>query len=135
LYGWKSSPTAMPKLVWTATRSCANGTRRFAGRGARLVQPSFHPAPSGRLATFNGSTQDRIGSGLIASFEPLSPIAWDRISAHPNRGLPAPRPYPGLARPGRAWIKSGRYWIAYRTRPRLLIVAVFYETADIPGRI
>jgi hypothetical protein len=29
----------------------------------------------------------------------------------------------------------GRYWVAYRTTPRLRIDAVFYETADIPGRL
>ncbi len=26
-------------------------------------------------------------------------------------GLPAPRPYPWLARPGWAWLKAGRYWV------------------------
>jgi hypothetical protein len=49
--------------------------------------------------------------------------------------LSAPRPYPDLARPGLAWIKAGRYWIAYRTKPRVIIVAVFYDTANIPGRL
>ena len=55
--------------------------------------------------------------------------------SNPGAGLSAPRPYPALAQKGRAWIKAGRYWIAYRTKPRLLIVAVFYETANIPGRL
>jgi plasmid stabilization system protein ParE len=62
-------------------------------------------------------------------------VAERRIAGHPEAGLSAPRPYPKLARPGRAWIKAGRYWIAYRTKAPLLIVAVFYETANIPGRL
>ena len=62
--------------------------------------------------------------------------AWQQITADPAAGLPAPRPYKdqGIARSGRAWVQAGRYWIAYRTRPPLAIVAVFYETANIPGR-
>ncbi len=57
------------------------------------------------------------------------------IEEDPSAGLPAPRPYPALARPGRLWVKAGRYWIGYRRRPSLGIVAVFYDAADIPGRI
>ena len=61
--------------------------------------------------------------------------AWEKIAASQASGLPAPRPYPRLAQPGRVWIKSGRYWIAYRTEPDPVIVAVFFETANIPGRL
>ena len=57
-----------------------------------------------------------------------------RIEADPDAGLPAPRPYPALARPGQAWIKSGPYWIRYSTATPT-ITAVFYESADIPGRL
>ena len=60
--------------------------------------------------------------------------ASSRIERDPGRGLPAPRPYPELARAGERWIKEGRYWIAYSlTRPPI-IVAVFYDTADLPNR-
>ena len=56
------------------------------------------------------------------------------ITLQPEAGSPFPRPYPGLARIGRAWTKAGRYWISYSlTRPPV-ILAVFYETADLPGR-
>jgi hypothetical protein len=48
---------------------------------------------------------------------------------------PAPRPYPDLAHPGRAWIKVDRYWIAYSTRKAPAIVAVFYDSADTPSRL
>jgi len=39
--------------------------------------------------------------------------------------------------PGRGgvWVKSGRYWIAYQTDPAPVIVAVYFETANIPGRL
>ncbi len=58
-----------------------------------------------------------------------------KIERAPGSGLPAPRPYPRLAVPRRLWIKSGRYWIAYLTEPAPVIVAVFFETANIPGRL
>jgi hypothetical protein len=58
-----------------------------------------------------------------------------KIERTPAKGLPAPRPYPQLARPRLAWIKSGRYWIAYQTDPVPVIVAVYFETANIPGRL
>ena len=67
--------------------------------------------------------------GLIAALEEAS----SKIEKSPA-GLAAPRPYPHLARPDRLWIKAGRYWIAYEpTTP--VIVGVFYETANIPGRL
>ena len=58
-----------------------------------------------------------------------------RIERDPGAGFLAPRPYPNLARPGRAWTKTGRYWIAYSTTRPPVILGVFYETADIPRRI
>ena len=53
----------------------------------------------------------------------------------PSAGSSAPRPYPDLARPGQAWIKSGRYWLAYSLTDPPVIVALFHDTADIPGRL
>jgi plasmid stabilization system protein ParE len=61
--------------------------------------------------------------------------AWQTITTKPEAGLAAPRPYPALARRGRAWVKAGRYWVAYRTTQPPAIVAVFFETANIPGRL
>ena len=69
--------------------------------------------------------------GLAAALE----TAWQAITTTPRAGLAAPRPYPQLAQPGRFWLKSGRYWIAYRTQPTTGIVAVFFETANIPDRL
>ena len=60
--------------------------------------------------------------------------AADRIARDPMKGLPAPRPYPDLARPGRTWVKSGVYWIAYRIDGEPIIAGIFHEAADIPGR-
>ena len=50
-----------------------------------------------------------------------------------DAGMSAPRPYPRLVRPGRAWIKARRYWICYSTTAPPIIVGVYFETADIPG--
>ena len=60
--------------------------------------------------------------------------AEQQIETRPEAGLPSPRPYPALARPGRAWVKAGRYWIAYSPTTPPVILGVFYETADIPNR-
>ena len=43
--------------------------------------------------------------------------AWAKIEADPNAGLSSPRPYPAAV------------------RPTLAITAVFYDAADIPGRL
>ena len=56
-----------------------------------------------------------------------------RIACHPETGLPAPRPYPELARDGEAWTRVGRYWIAYSTIKPPVILGVFHESADTPG--
>ncbi len=60
--------------------------------------------------------------------------AEDQIERTPWVGVPAPRPYPTLTRPGIVWILSWRYWIGYKASPEPVIVAVFYDQADIPGR-
>lgn len=56
------------------------------------------------------------------------------IGLQPSAGLLAPRPYPSLARAGRLWVKAGRYWIAYKLDNPPVILGVFYDAADIPGR-
>jgi hypothetical protein len=52
-----------------------------------------------------------------------------------KQGLSAPKSYPFLAKPGRAWIKSGRYWVTYLLSQPPIVTGVFYETADIPNRL
>ena len=50
--------------------------------------------------------------------------------------FPAPRPYPELAARGWQWTKAERYWIGFkRLGADVAITAVFYDTADIPGRL
>ncbi len=58
-----------------------------------------------------------------------------RITAAPDAGLDAPRPYPSLKRHSRRWIIEGRYWISYSLTTPPVISGVFYVTADIPNRI
>jgi plasmid stabilization system protein ParE len=83
------------------------------------------------LSHYEERGRDRASDALLSALVD----AERRIESNPAAGLTAPRPYPGLARPGRAWIKAGHYWIAYRPEPRPLIVAVFFETANIPDRL
>ncbi|MEJ0045150.1 MAG: hypothetical protein WDN04_02670 [Rhodospirillales bacterium] len=71
------------------------------------------------------------GDNLLAALD----LAGARIEQNPGGGFVAPRPYPALARPGIAWVKTGSYWFAYGTTPPLMIVGIFYEKADIPGRL
>jgi plasmid stabilization system protein ParE len=61
--------------------------------------------------------------------------ASDRVLEAPSSGLAAPRPYPTLVLPGHLWLKAGSYWIAYSPAPEPAIVAVFHESANIPGRL
>ena len=60
--------------------------------------------------------------------------AAGRIERSPAAGLPAPQPYPILARPGQAWVKAGPHWIRYGLTSPPVITGVFHEQADIPGR-
>ena len=60
--------------------------------------------------------------------------AEHQIEREPEKGLPAPRPYPALAREGEAWIKARAYWIVYSLAEPPVILGVFHEQADIPGR-
>jgi plasmid stabilization system protein ParE len=68
---------------------------------------------------------------LIAAIE----RAAARIAHAPAGGLPAPRPYPKLARPGRASVKEGTHWIADTvTSTPPAIVGVFHDRADLLRR-
>ena len=58
--------------------------------------------------------------------------ALDRIGANTLAGLPALRPCPELAQPGRAWIKAGHYWIAYSLNSPPEVVAVFLRHSRHP---
>jgi plasmid stabilization system protein ParE len=61
--------------------------------------------------------------------------AATRIELAPEAGLPAPRPYPALARVGRRWLKEGRYWFAYSLTTPPVILAVFHDQAAISRRL
>jgi plasmid stabilization system protein ParE len=95
----------------------------------------FSPEAAQQVRELHQHYEDRdrpaASRGLAAALE----AAWGKIVTSPTAGLPAPRPYPHLARPGVRWIKAGRYWIAWRTEPSPSIIGVFYETANIPRRL
>jgi len=61
--------------------------------------------------------------------------ASDLIERQPEGGLPAPRPYPQLAKPGRLWLHVRRYWVAYDLVTPIRIVGVFFDAANIPKRV
>lgn len=92
------------------------------------------PEARQRVRTLRAYYEERERPEATRALRNALTAAWLKITTSPEAGLPAPRPYPQLARPGRAWVKCGRYWIAYRTQPTTAIVAVFFETANIPGR-
>jgi plasmid stabilization system protein ParE len=70
----------------------------------------------------------------VLSLEAALIEAETRIEGRPGAGFPAPRPYPELAAEGELWILIRRYWIAYTTTEQPVILAVFHDSADIPGR-
>jgi len=84
---------------------------------------------------------------LIAHYEALGRVeasinllnalerAMVRISEQTDAGLPAPRPYPSLAKAGRRWVIEGTYWISYSLTTPPIISGVFYAMADIPNRL
>lgn len=94
------------------------------GRGARRDIAAF-------ARDFDRKNRsEAIRNLLIAVNRALKQIADD-----PSGGLGAPRPYPSLAQTSRAWIKVGLYWFAYSLDKPPVITAVFYDAADIPGRV
>ena len=92
------------------------------------------PEASGQVWALRDHCAERDHPEVVRDLRTSFAAAWDRIIANPAGGLSAPRPYPHLAMAGCAWIISGRYWIAHRTAPPV-IVADFYETANITGRL
>lgn len=64
--------------------------------------------------------------------------ALTRVEAAIETGTGCARAFPAtyrdLARPGRAWRKETIYWIAYDQTDPPIIVAVFWEGADLAGR-
>jgi plasmid stabilization system protein ParE len=49
-----------------------------------------------------------------------------------GQSLPAPRPNPDLQAGGEAWVHVGHYWVLHTTGEPVTVLAVFYDTADIP---
>ena len=94
-----------------------------------------HTARAERQVTALRDYYEELGrtTAIRALFAALD-AAEQRID-NGDAGMPAPRPYPRLVRPGRAWIKTGRYWISHSTTTPPIIVGVYFEIANIPGRL
>ncbi len=56
------------------------------------------------------------------------------LESGPTRPRMFPATYRDLARPDRAWLKEGIYWIAYQQTVPPVILAVFWEQAEIDRR-
>ena len=95
---------------------------------------AFTPEARRQVRVLHDHYQERDRTEAVRGLRTSLGTAWEKIVGNRGGGLTAPRPYPHLARPGRLWIKAGRYWIAYDPITPV-IVGVFYETADISGRV
>ncbi len=82
-----------------------------------------------------GYYEDENRLGALRNLRTAIAAASDEIDRNPGGGKPAPTPFPDLALPDRAWIKSGRYWFLYSTTEPLVIISIFFETSDIPNRL
>jgi plasmid stabilization system protein ParE len=95
----------------------------------------YTPRAIRQIGTLVQHYEDRRRPEAIRALFAALDAAERRIESNPSAGLVAPRPYPQVARKGRAWVKAGRYWVVYSKAQPPVIVAVFYETADIPRRV
>lgn len=93
------------------------------------------PRAQRQVRELGQATIDRERPEAVRNLIRVLTEATDRIGHDASAGLPAPRPYPSLARPGQAWIKVRAYWIRYSLTSPPVITGVFHDRADIPGRI
>jgi plasmid stabilization system protein ParE len=82
------------------------------------------------VAHFRKNRRPEAIRNLVASLRRAETL----IAAGPFRPRQFPATYGNLARPGRARIKEGRYWIAYDQTDPPNIVSVFWEAADLSTR-
>jgi hypothetical protein len=81
---------------------------------------------------FNARLRFEAADKLMAAIE----RAVTRIEAEPHGGLPAPRPYPNLARLGFRWTKEHRYWFGWSMAGGYPVLTnVFHDTASIESRV
>ena len=113
---WRRAHTgAAPKYRADGERNpgpCGSDTRFFASPLIVLTPRAGRQVRALRRH-YEGLGRPEATRNLIAAIQ----TAWDQITVDPAAELPARRPYPQLARPGRAWVQAGRYWIAYVSDP------------------
>jgi hypothetical protein len=96
---------------------------------------AYTPEASRQVDDLIQHYEDRQRPEAIRALLTAMDEAEGRVERDPSVGLKAPRPYPQLRQMGRVWVKAGRYWFAYSTTKPPVIVGVFFETANIPGRL
>jgi plasmid stabilization system protein ParE len=95
----------------------------------------YTPEASSQVDELIRHYEDRQRPEAIRALLTAMSEAEGKIERAPSAGLKAPQPYPQLQRTGRAWIKAGRHWFVHSTTHPPVILAVFFETANIPGRL
>ena len=95
----------------------------------------YTPEASGHVDDLIRHYEDRQRPEAIRALLSAMDEAEGKIASNPAAGMRVPRPYPQLRQTGRVWLKAGRYWFAYSTTEPPVIVGVFFETANIPGRL
>ncbi len=96
---------------------------------------AYTPRAIGQVAALIEFYEVRQRDDAVRAFRAALLEAERKIERNPAAGLAVPSPYPNIARAGQAWVKAGRYWVAYSTPAPPVIVAVFFESADIPNRL
>jgi plasmid stabilization system protein ParE len=71
----------------------------------------YTPRAARQVADLQRHYEERGRPEATAALNAALESAERRVAEQPEAGLPAPRPYPELARSGLAWIKVGRYRI------------------------
>ncbi len=62
--------------------------------------------------------------------------AGEKIEEQIGPFLSYPRPYPNIVVDNWKWLKEARYWIAFEPiSDGYMITAIFYDAANIPGRL
>ena len=95
------------------------------------LSPEAEAQPDALIAHYEARGRLEASINLLDALE----RAKTRISEKPDAVLPAPRPYPALAKAGRRWIIEGAYWICYSVTTPPVISGVFTAMADIPNRL
>jgi plasmid stabilization system protein ParE len=143
LFGWMTyliKRRAIGSRLWIAAKRNERRVRpcRLAGQGDGVLagglirlSPAAEEQVDALIAYYESKARLTAAETLLAVIE----RARTRIAERPDIGLPAPRPYPLLARRNLLWIKERSHWISYSRTTPPVILGIVYATSDIPNRL